>query len=735
MANRKPLHGLTFCCTGIPSKKREDIAEKIEALGGTHYSDLMSDVHYLLVGNRDTAKYKFCIKQRADITFLHEDSILKLYECWIKGEEDDSQALQIESYLYPVFDGMSVCISRIELDESNLKSLFTKSKFRKESWSKMALSEFFEYQNLTSLVTRHGGKPTESLTLGNTCVVSTEPQGRRYTKALEWKKPVVHPVWLFDSVYRGAALEFDDYILTKDTNNPYDTGCEVWKEFIDLTNAKQSNAKIGEESEAPIRRIKKNTEIWNSIMDHNKQQTKRVIRDSMWDDESEEETQSTTPHEDVATTTSTFIKRRHQEEHEKDHQKKHLFSGFNFLLIGFTSHQSKLLSQAIVNHNGEVSTDTIDSTITHIILPASKGSQSTLMLRILSPSIKAMISNAEIQVVTEWFIERSIFYNKVIIDRWALPMKGLVQASKPFKICITGFTGIELLHIEKLIKYMGFEFCDTLTSKRDLLIININLFKTNLSKNSPKLFQYRYPDVINCPTYQSGTSSVSVISSKNKINAAKSWEIPILSLAYLWEIMELSVHKGALVMPDLLNLTWCIYAPKNYDRPKSLMNYVKNFNVEGFERTKSAGPPGSEEEVDIPKYNPSDKNNDKRKHSQDESSDSIMKLPSPRKNNNKKQKFGRLVGRDSHESITSKLIRAKQSQESDEEEMQNNDVTNIEDEDMLSQVVGYQDFESIRNNEELLKKLEEEQDGDKGGEQTGERPVRRRARMSGKYGR
>ena len=116
----------------------------------------------------------------------------------------------------------------------------------------------------------------------------------------------------------------------------------------------------------------------------------------------------------------------------------------------------------------------------------------------------------------------------------------------------------------------------------------------------------------------------------------------------------------------------------------------------------------------------------------------IMKLPSPRRNSTKKQKYGRLVGRQSPESITAKLTRVAEAaqQSEDEKMMDDNDVTNIEDDEVLTQV-RYQDYDSLRNNEELLKKLGESEvqlELDKeNNTRSKSKTSRRSSRMTGKY--
>ena len=163
---------------------------------------------------------------------------------------------------------------------------------------------------------------------------------------------------------------------------------------------------------------------------------------------------------------------------------------------------------------------------------------------------------------------------------------------------------------------------------------------------------------------------MSLISSKNKINAAKNWSIPIVSIAYIWEILERStpstIHN--LVLPDICDLLWCLFAPNNTAKPKTLLDYIKNLSNDSFETPKK---------------------------------DDKVKLPSPRKGK-QKRKYGRLAGRDSPEPISKKLQKLNDNEKSSEQENSDNDVTNI-DEDLTQ--VGYQDTDSLKNNEQLIRKL------------------------------
>ena len=49
--------------------------------------------------------------------------------------------------------------------------------------------------------------PKESLLCHQNFIITADPRGTRYNKALEWNVPAIHPIWIVDSVLRGAALD------------------------------------------------------------------------------------------------------------------------------------------------------------------------------------------------------------------------------------------------------------------------------------------------------------------------------------------------------------------------------------------------------------------------------------------------------------------------------------------------------------------------------------------------
>ena len=76
------------------------------------------------------------------------------------------------------------------------------------------------------------------------------------------------------------------------------------------------------------------------------------------------------------------------------------------------------------------------------------------------------------------------------------------------------------------------------------------------------------------------------------------------------EILELSTNKSHIIMPDITDLQWCVFAPSNYNKPKSLLEYVKNLDKAS---RKFFSPKSQENKLEEPTM------------------DNLVRLPSPRK--------------------------------------------------------------------------------------------------------
>lgn len=79
-------------------------------MGAIHKLDLTSDVTHLIVGEIDTPKYKYVAKERPDVKVLDVHWIEAVRRLWIKNEETDVRALEVEHRL-PTFAGLRISLT------------------------------------------------------------------------------------------------------------------------------------------------------------------------------------------------------------------------------------------------------------------------------------------------------------------------------------------------------------------------------------------------------------------------------------------------------------------------------------------------------------------------------------------------------------------------------------------------------------------------------------------------
>jgi DNA replication regulator DPB11 len=80
-------------------------------MGATIKLDLTSDVTHLIVGNTESAKYRYVAKSREDVKVLAPSWLEALREVWMEGGDDlNLVALETEHRL-PTFFGLKICLT------------------------------------------------------------------------------------------------------------------------------------------------------------------------------------------------------------------------------------------------------------------------------------------------------------------------------------------------------------------------------------------------------------------------------------------------------------------------------------------------------------------------------------------------------------------------------------------------------------------------------------------------
>ncbi|CCH42054.1 S-M checkpoint control protein [Wickerhamomyces ciferrii] len=618
-------------------------------MGGTHSSNLMSDVNVLIVGDKNTEKYKFSVKNRFDISFIKPDAILKIHNHWINNEDrTNPELIKVDTYRLPIFENLSICLSRISLD-SHIST--------------------FDKENFIKIIKENGGQVSDSLTTTSSCLITNEKSGRRYEMSKKWQIPIIHPLWILHSVKRKASLDFQYYNieLIQDENNIGEDSCKVWD---NLRKHKRKKIVLDEEEEKEKPKelkenVKKNSEIWNSIMkNNNKEQILAKRNVSSWDENINEDENINNPEK---ITIDLNKKSRPNLEVTRSRLTpvvtSHLFKNQSFQILMFDDSKKATLTKVIESHSGSIFSDNNDEENPKFIIIPSNFPIDDLPKHLM-----------KYELITEWFVERCLHYNKLIVDDWGRPFYKSNMSNRPnlpkLNISITGFQGIELLHTIKLIELSGFRFHEVLNGDRDLLIINIET--VNIGSSDHTLLQ-KYPSLFTKSSKD--FSKTTLNSTKKKIRFAKQKSIPIVSISFILSLLKEN-HIGC-----VNSRQWCIYCPSAMRIKESLISLVEinpNKSTSALNNDQNDNNQLKKADLESPTRQPS-----------------IPQLPSPIRNK-RKDNWGRLVGRASKSQLDS--LEMQQPTADPIDQIDNDQATN-------STQISY---EQSQTNDKLLKLLNRE---------------------------
>lgn len=585
--------GVTFTTTDLSSKEKAQVASVVAVMGGNVKNDLTADTNVLIVGNINTAKSKYCLKNRTDVTLLYPDDLFDIYKRFQHSKSSGPKlTIQVlDDYPWPIFNSCLFCLSRL----------------------REVGNPCYAKNYITKLIDHFGGKSIASLTPKVTYLITDKREGKRYESALDWKINAIHPKWIIDCCNCQRILDPSLYDISK-IHNPAAIGKNSHKKY----------RKVVDYASVEHNPIYGSLEMGNALIERSNEITKSSSIEDC----------------------------------------KGLFKGLIFSCFGFTaSHATKL--SAVLKINGAEIQEEYDLSVTHVIIPSS------FTFDEVPPKVLALQSISDSKVVNEWFIERCLHYERLCNDSWSIPARKL-RLDYKLKIHITGFAEMEHLHISKLIKNLNLTLQTKLTDECDFLVANLSSLGLS-NVNSPQLFTYRFHDILNSRTDMK-TASVSL--TKKKINSAKKWNIPVVSLAFIWELAQTGV------LPHVLDTQWCIFAPRSLRPAGNFLEYARS--VSGGLFHKAEEPVNDEADKsgrysfdlnnsDVDDVVDDDKNNnsDRRIYLGTEGSPTKLpvQLPSPRKNTAKK--WPKLIGTASESQLKSAAAAAAAAADNDDEEDEN----------------------------------------------------------------
>ncbi|GKT49780.1 S-methyl-5'-thioadenosine phosphorylase [Colletotrichum spaethianum] len=439
-----PFKGVVVCCTSIPPDQRT------EELGGIHKYDLTPDVTHLVVGDYDTPKYRHVAKERNDIKAMDARWIDIVGELWMKDAEIDFAALEREWQLKPL-ETCGDVIDTANPTEAKRGTLL------------LCMTGFDDPEQRASIIekiTANGGAYTGDLTKRVSHLIVFKPEGKKYKAARAWNIRTVSLAWLEQSIERGMILDeqcFDPVLP------PEEQGQGAWNKLNPrrVSLGKRSRSGVVEVGQ---RKLRKTASMKLSSQ-----------RDTLWGDilGSKPTGESSGPGDradKIEVQDSGIHDRMLQPAPDAG-----IFSACYFFMAGFESWKSKILAETIGSLGGQVCSTFEDF--------ASKGYEASPSRRFLivpqesQPSTHFQLPPVhadKIQIVTEFFVERCL-HNKTLCDpdRHVLgrpfpifPIRGFEDLS----ICTAGFSGIDLLHVEKAVRQIGAKFAARLNDATSVLV-------------------------------------------------------------------------------------------------------------------------------------------------------------------------------------------------------------------------------------------------------------------------
>ncbi|CCH61036.1 hypothetical protein TBLA_0D05430 [Henningerozyma blattae CBS 6284] len=579
----KPFHDIHITTTGITSSQiSTNINKIILSLGGTLSKDLRPNINILIVDLSNTdndvtksQKFNYSIKHRFDIIFLDYQSLVTIHQLWLRGDDismsDHSNFASLKNtkqrmlavlrsrYSIKPLQNYIIFIGRLSTEAAAHLPII------QPSFKELCIELGAEKVN-TSYFPRDCNQLLKT-PYSKIIFIADSLHGERIKAARLQSIPLVHYKWILDCNKRGAPIPFDpSYLLDNPTvlqsdfksiaANICDWSSSTHSSSYTISSSLQSTRPITLKKDKNVKRLYQNAlarEVSSPITSpHLPQQT----------------TLATSP-----SSNPTFNSDPSLLTHPR--RENNLFENCHFFIHNsFNSKQSKILSKIILNNNGNIITShnafDKDEKFNFIIIPFNLPFN-----QINLPSM------SHTNFITEFFIERCLHYKNFIfpIDCWSKPLfhtlefhllsnPNIMHNGSSLTIAITGFQGVELLHLTKLLNLLtshptNINFQTVLNKNTDLLIANLSVFKSIKNNRNLKPWQNKYKSLFIDDNLSNSRNSISTESLKKKIEFVRDiHKIPVISPAFIINLLEKTFElkePSNLLYSCIINPDWCIY--------------------------------------------------------------------------------------------------------------------------------------------------------------------------------
>ncbi|KAH3371631.1 hypothetical protein KXW99_009354 [Aspergillus fumigatus] len=428
-------------------------------MGAAHKFDLTSDVTHLLVGEINTAKYKFVARERSDVVVLKPEWVEAVRQSWMQGEDTDIRALE-QQYRLPTFMGLAICITGFE---------------------DMAYRNYIQDTAIA-----HGADFRKDLTKSVTHLIARNTEGQKYKFATQWNIKVVTMKWFTDSIERGMVLEETLYhpLLPQEQQ-----GVGAWNRTAPPAKEKAADA---ENSSNPrprkLRRIAS-----TKLVDQNEGIWSAIVGAGFENNELRRSTNSQLKNEDV--TSSKITRKASVVQEAKSFASETTFAeaqgsrqdtsevrqasnngfldGCYFFIYGFSPKQTSVLRHHL-SYNGAQLVSSLSELSRPAVPKRGHGLYKIVSYKTPRSEIPSTDDLAfDCDVVTDMWLERCLEAKTLVPPESHIACTPLPVFPIPgfhgMKICSTGFSRIDLLHLSKLVDLIGATYDEYLTPKASVL--------------------------------------------------------------------------------------------------------------------------------------------------------------------------------------------------------------------------------------------------------------------------
>ncbi|CCK68626.1 protein kinase activating protein DPB11 KNAG_0B01830 [Huiozyma naganishii CBS 8797] len=573
----KPFSGITFCPTGIEEELSKQLRKRIYKLGGEYTTDLMTKVNVIILNNnRDTTKYKFAIKLRPDIVFVESTIVNEIYELWINGEDvtmadhfnfqmykkqTQRMLLVLQSrYSALPFENYYIFIGRIQDEKYPVPDL---ERIAKEDGCFKCVSKYFVKDAKTT-------NPSS-----NVIFISDTLHGVRIESAMAEDIPIVHPKWIMDCHRRHGTLEYDPFYLTKNVLNQSDEqiglgACNCWPD-VDQRFADQKIPPKPTDNDDLESSARPNSVLLNKFKPEASRLWKRAFSVKMpktQEDNKKGDFENEPTPQNGTSSSSPNAKIVVPE------KSRPIFENCTFTIHPkFTDKHATILIDVIKRNGGVIMTSDLTYP-DYLLVPSS-----------IPVDELRIAKNGMAPVATEFFIERCLHYKQLItpVDSWSKPFLRTNKFSiKPTrKLChngdsnlhisISGFQGVELLHLKKILKQLsgkGVTYSEYLNNNIDLLVVNLSSLSS--IPTTHVLWNNKYSDMFKLNVSANDRSKQSLVCRnflKMKLEYVKDKHaIPVVTPAFLMELLlntaNVNHRRDNFPKVHINNFNWCISCPK-----------------------------------------------------------------------------------------------------------------------------------------------------------------------------